>query len=227
MSGVFFTSDQHFGHARIVELSSRPFGSIEEHDEAMIERWNKAVRKADDIVWVLGDFTSEGSTAKGLGYLPRLNGRKRLVAGNHDRAWAGKSDGHRFVQRYLDAGFELVTPFARAKVGSTKVNLSHFGYTGDRGEDRYAGYRLPFQEVPVLHGHTHSTKQQSTAWGKYRWVTEGDGEWLSIPPGELLMRQERATQVHVGVDAWDYAPVSVGAVEEVLNQKPPQLHRKQ
>ena len=35
-SGVFFTSDTHFGHKNILNFCHRPFDSIEEHDQALI-----------------------------------------------------------------------------------------------------------------------------------------------------------------------------------------------
>lgn len=37
----FITSDTHFGHARIIELASRPFASVEEMDAELIRRWNR------------------------------------------------------------------------------------------------------------------------------------------------------------------------------------------
>ena len=45
----------------------------------MLARWNECVA-ADDIVYHLGDF----ALASHSRYLPRLNGRKRLIVGNHD-----------------------------------------------------------------------------------------------------------------------------------------------
>jgi calcineurin-like phosphoesterase family protein len=55
MTNVYFTADQHFGHAGIIGLCKRPFRSVEEMDEAMIANWN-AVVGPDDEVWHLGDF---------------------------------------------------------------------------------------------------------------------------------------------------------------------------
>jgi calcineurin-like phosphoesterase family protein len=80
---VFVVADTHFGHKNILnfEKEYRPFSSIEEHDEALVDRWNSAVRPKD-TVWHLGDVL--------FGFhnfptLARLNGIKRLVMGNHDR----------------------------------------------------------------------------------------------------------------------------------------------
>lgn len=56
------------------------FASVEEMDEAMVERWNATVG-AGDKVYHLGDVCM---SKKSLKILSRLNGRKTLIAGNHD-----------------------------------------------------------------------------------------------------------------------------------------------
>ena len=37
---IFFTSDLHLGHENCIRLCNRPFSSIEEMDEILIENWN-------------------------------------------------------------------------------------------------------------------------------------------------------------------------------------------
>jgi len=80
---IFIISDTHFGHKKIVgyEPHTRPFNSIEEHDEHLVTLWNSAV-KPKDTVWHLGDVLF-GRAA--FATLKRLNGVKKLVMGNHDR----------------------------------------------------------------------------------------------------------------------------------------------
>lgn len=79
---IFVTSDTHFGHNRVIEFQrdARPFSSIEEHDETLIDNWNSTVRPKD-TVWHLGDAVFGKANLRLLG---RLNGIKRLVMGNHD-----------------------------------------------------------------------------------------------------------------------------------------------
>jgi calcineurin-like phosphoesterase family protein len=83
MTSVYFTADQHFGHAGIIGLCKRPFRSVEEMDEAMIAAWN-AVVGPDDDVWHLGDFAYRIKPGRLTWIFARLQGRKHVVPGNHD-----------------------------------------------------------------------------------------------------------------------------------------------
>ena len=199
MTEIFFTADLHFGHTRIVELANRPFVSVQGMDEALIANWNAVVRRPDDIVWVLGDYAL-GDRHKALGYLDRLNGRKMLVAGNHDKCFLGSSDGWKHIEEYRSAGFEIVVPWARVKLPplgpqlpGRKVLLSHFPYDGDRSaEDRHSGARLRDEGEPLVHGHVHEmfTVRRSAATG--------------------------AVQLNVGVDRWQYRPVPATEVARII-----------
>jgi calcineurin-like phosphoesterase family protein len=87
---IFVISDTHFNHANILTFTHadnqtllRPgFDSVEHMNETIIENWNKTV-KDSDVVYHLGDFsfTSKNNIEK---FASRLNGRKRLILGNHD-----------------------------------------------------------------------------------------------------------------------------------------------
>ena len=78
----YFTSDMHYGHANIIDYCNRPFESLDEMTNEMVNRWNEIVTE-DDTVYVVGDVflcpTSEGESI-----VKRLNGRKILIKGNHD-----------------------------------------------------------------------------------------------------------------------------------------------
>jgi calcineurin-like phosphoesterase family protein len=84
MTEVYFTSDSHFGHRGILSFPStkpfRPFATIEEHDEALVDNWNRQVNP-NDIVFHLGDFCFG---KRNLPIAGRLNGSKRLIMGNYD-----------------------------------------------------------------------------------------------------------------------------------------------
>ena len=87
MADIFFTSDSHFDHANFLKFQDdkgnliRPFASVEEMNETMIERWNKVV-KPQDKIYHLGDVTFRVNQLARI--MCRLNGHKRLLVGNHD-----------------------------------------------------------------------------------------------------------------------------------------------
>jgi calcineurin-like phosphoesterase family protein len=87
---IYFISDTHFSHANFLtfkdeggERIRKEFESVTEMDEVMIERWNARVGQ-DDIIYHLGDVCFGGPERLGT-IMDRLNGRKRLILGNHDR----------------------------------------------------------------------------------------------------------------------------------------------
>lgn len=79
----FFIADTHFGHGNVLAFDNRPFQTIEEHDAALAERWNEAVAPADEV-YLLGDV-SWYNAIRTNEILRSLNGKKHLIAGNHDR----------------------------------------------------------------------------------------------------------------------------------------------
>lgn len=131
MTERWFIGDTHFGHRGILTYSGefRPYKTLEEHDEALIENWNKLVAD-DDKVYHLGDFCLNRSA---LAIGKRLKGRKILVMGNHDIFR---------TQEYLDAGFERV----QGALQFENLILTHIPVHPSQLEHRF------FANV---HGHLH------------------------------------------------------------------------
>ena len=81
----FFTSDLHFGHKNILKFAKpRPFSTIEEHDQAIINNWNSVVKQEDDV-YIIGDISLNLNAEEIENRLKALNGNKYLILGNHDR----------------------------------------------------------------------------------------------------------------------------------------------
>lgn len=218
---TWFTADLHLGHERILELCARPFGTLAEMHEALLDNWNSRVQERD-TVWVLGDWAL-GTIAETLALTSKFNGTKILVAGNHDRCFAGYNTGAKlaeWTERYREAGFSAVVTGAalirpkgpkglplphalRRQFGGPvthRVLLSHFPRTGESSEgkpDRYAEFRPPQPRgrtpAPwVIHGHVHNG-----------WTISG------------------AREVNVGVDVWDFAPVSATTLCDLIDEGMP------
>lgn len=182
---LWFTSDTHFGHANIIKFCNRPFDDVDQMNEAIIDNWNHVVGP-DDIVFHLGDVAL-GPWEKWDSLLTRLNGYKILVVGNHDRIFAHEKQRmrERFIPLYNGWFDEAYNNYPELNLSDgTTVNLSHFPYEGDSHDgDRFEDMRLPDEGVTLLHGHTHSDN--------------------------VLSRSSKGTlQIHVGMDAFGYTPVS-------------------
>lgn len=92
-------SDLHLNHWNIIEYCDRPFESVEEMNETLVENWN-AVVDADDEVLYGGDLTISYDTADLLDWLDRLNGEVVFLLGNHDETVSETLDGVEFYDHY-------------------------------------------------------------------------------------------------------------------------------
>ena len=88
MPAVFLTADPHFGHEGVCRFTRndgvtklRPWDNAAEMNEALVMRWNVTVRP-NDKVYVLGDVAMNKNAFHAV--MPRLNGDKVLIKGNHD-----------------------------------------------------------------------------------------------------------------------------------------------
>ena len=80
---IYFIGCTHYCHKAVLNFDTRPFSTIIEHDEALINNWNRVVGK-NDLVFHLGDV-SFASIKRTNEILERLNGNIYLIMGNHDR----------------------------------------------------------------------------------------------------------------------------------------------
>lgn len=201
---VFFTSDQHFGHERILELGGgRPFRNIFEHNDYLVKKWCEHV-KHDDVVYVLGDVAFGGGDGfeKNVKIFSWLPGVKFLIPGNHDKVWSGNSVSYRekYEHVYVDAGFtvlpeNVVYDFPLNDGLSVPVMLSHVPYfdvltfeKDSRRGNRFKKQTPEDEGLPLLHGHTHSSQVFSSHMKSF----------------------------HVGVDAHGFAPVHENIIREWL-----------
>ena len=116
-SGIFFTSDTHFGHSKIIDYCKRPFSSIEEHDKTLIQNWNNVVGQ-DDTVFHLGDF-AYGNSQFVSNIIKQLNGNIILIKGNHDL----RNMNPTLYNMFSDAVYQ-----ARILIDKQTVYLNHFPF---------------------------------------------------------------------------------------------------
>lgn len=183
MSKVWYTGCTHYGHERMIELAGRPFSSVEEMDEVMIENHNKLV-KPEDVVYILGDFAWHGLVDK---YLQRLNGSMiNFILGNHDEDTVLAQLAYRQFIRFN------VSNYCMRKIQGQQMVLFH--YPIEDWDMRYKG---------SIHLHAHTHKKE------FRRPNIPTDSALSTAIKPLNFPPEiKCNRFHVGVDATNFAPVS-------------------
>lgn len=150
---IYFTSDLHFGHRNVMNYCNRPFSSLEEMHQYIIETWNNTVT-SEDTVYMLGDFSLNPKWSDQI--VPLLNGTKILIPGNHDACFPWR-EGQKHTTRYYKAGWkeihkELIITLSNGQ----SVLLSHLPYpTSVVYDDRYMSYRPDDVGLVLVHGHLH------------------------------------------------------------------------
>lgn len=238
MSKKFLTSDNHFYHTNVIRYCNRPFTSnlanfigdasklgfedqekksaaiqkdVEEMNETMVRNWN-AIVGPEDTVYHLGDFAFAARAVEI--FTPKLNGKKILIAGNHDfvhpsHKKSKNPENHaKWVEAYKRWGWSEVKLADTLEVpGVATFNLAHIPYASGYTEDDEEGRQYKVRKWaakedgrPLLNGHVHS------AWST-RWT----------PQGNLM--------INVGVDSpgtpWnkDFRPASLEEIIEVFNDE--------
>ena len=91
----YVISDTHFFHEQLLgvdQFAPRPYQTVEEMDQVMVEAWNAQV-KENDTVYHLGDIAvnyqnhqpERVANEQIATLLGQLNGHLVLIKGNHDR----------------------------------------------------------------------------------------------------------------------------------------------
>ena len=168
----FYTADQHNWHKRIFELQKRPFTSLQEMTEVMIEKYNKKV-SANDNAYFLGDF-SFGTKEQTEYILRRLKGNKHFIWGNHDKVLRENKD----LQKY----FSWCKQYHTIYENDIPIVLCHFPFRS-WDKQRYGSLHL--------FGHVHTNENSHHPI-------------IEIP-----------NSYNVGVDAWNFEPVSL---QEILKK---------
>ena len=114
---LFFTSDSHYDHKNILKYCKRPFSSVEEMNQGLIDNWNSVVCP-DDTVFHLGDVTFGGNTNL-INYISQLNGHIILIKGNHDR---------KLQQSICDKLFDYTCQQLTLNIDGITVFLNHFPF---------------------------------------------------------------------------------------------------
>ena len=144
MNNIYLTSDLHLGHDREFVWKVRGFNSVEEMNNALVERWNSVVDNDDDV-YVLGDLVL-GSISN-VDYLTKLNGRLHIVFGNHDTEM--RRTVYKELPNEVEADWAIMLKYKKYH-----FYLTHFpSMTGNLEKESLKQCTLN------LFGHTHQTEK--------------------------------------------------------------------
>lgn len=138
MRNIWFFADPHFGHAKIIKYCDRPFRDVDHMNETLVANYNSLVGSSD-TVYILGDFAWK-EHAK---FAFRLNGKKTLLLGNHDKF---RAEDRRAFTEVIGGGGTF--GLREINIDKRKVTLCHFPL---------ASWNASFHGSWHLHGHCHGT----------------------------------------------------------------------
>ena len=170
MAKRFFTADWHLSSQLINKIYKRPFNSVFDMNNGLIDNCNSIAEK-DDIVIHVGDFLIYGNEKGEQGlkinpsfFFKKINTTFINIEGNHDITNKTKSIGW-FIQTHLGSVF-------------TDVSIAH-----------YPSYHKKVKNL-IKPGWIHLCGHVHKEWKYY------------------IDKERQVLNVNVGVDVWDYKPVS-------------------
>jgi calcineurin-like phosphoesterase family protein len=185
---TYFTADFHFKHNAIIKYANRPFKSLEEMHETLINNFNKVVGP-NDLTYFLGDMCFSTHPEKDKELISRLNGRKILILGNHDAKDANIM---------MRAGFDLAVYSAEIKIAGERVLLCHrpykkpfrlWGWLTGKWRKKWYKKNPTDNGLFLLHGHSHNKPEYKIRGKMYDCGVDGNnfkpigiweiGNWIS------------------------------------------------
>lgn len=136
----YYISDLHFFDNTVITSANRPHKNLKEMHTDITVKWNKKVSKKD-TVYILGDVSSTNNfqeTKELTKLLKRLNGKKVLIVGNHDRKILSNNN--------FRSCFIRIEEYLRIFDNKKKVVLFHFPIEDWESKKKGAIH---------LHGHIH------------------------------------------------------------------------
>lgn len=121
-------------------------------------------------------------------FLTKIEEAERILGSMNGRKLLVIGNHDRSASAMARIGFDVVVSELHMCIAGRRVRVHHYPYWENRGEDERDKEKRPrkVKGEILIHGHTHSPKKRD---------------------GNLI---------HVGVDAWDYRPVKMAEVEELI-----------
>lgn len=109
----YFIADTHFAHKKILSITNRPYKTIEEHDQSILNFINKTTGEKGEL-YILGDFAFDTHRY----YRKKIIAHKvHLILGNHDLP---------YIKELAMARFTSISETFELKANGKKLFGSHY-----------------------------------------------------------------------------------------------------
>lgn len=127
---IYITSDLHLNHFNIIKYTNRPFKTLNEMNDTIINNWNSKISN-NDTVYILGDFCFKNTND----FVNKLNGKDLfLLRGDHDSS----------SQSYNK--LKIVDRILTLEINKYPIVLSHWAFR--------VWWKSHYNSI-MLYGHSH------------------------------------------------------------------------
>lgn len=157
----WFTGDEHYAHRKIIKYSNRPFETIKENNETIIENSNEVVGLRDTIIHA-GDFTLlKDKEYIYKNFINRLNGTHIFLKGSHDYWLKSSPHALQIWERKMNGCYIVVCHYAMRTWARSHYNsfqlyghshgkLKPIGKQWDIGVDNNNFYPVSFKDIVLI-----------------------------------------------------------------------------
>lgn len=183
----YITSDPHLGHSNVIRFASRPFSSIEEMDEVLLDNMFSPLRKGDEL-YVLGDLSWTIAGYDAIFERVKKGCNFHWILGNHDEKYY-KQIAHKWNNKIAS-----VQRLKEIKVCGNYTSLCHYPMLM---------WNKSHHNAWLIHGHAHNGKHgtdelQTRAEGK---VLNANCEFHNFKPWTEDEIEEYMSKMP---NNWDY-----------------------
>ena len=155
---VFFTSDEHYGHKNIIKFCNRPYDSVDEMNQDIIDKFNSVV-PSNGLTIHAGDFLL-GKSVKSQDIISSLAGRHIFIKGSHDK-WSDGASHHEIIELTIDKQPIIICHYAMRVWARSHYNSWHLyghshgglppeGKSWDIGVDSNDFYPLSYDDIKTI-----------------------------------------------------------------------------
>lgn len=181
----WFTSDQHFNHANVMNFCNRPWNDVRDMNKALTDNWNEVVGEKD-VIFVLGDFYWHKDYVAIKKKIDELNGAAIFfLPGNHDDPGVLEKVKCKRLKMISDTAMIFISGIDEDKpTREYEIMVSHFPLA------TWPHFR---RGTINLHGHIHSGPRSRSD--------------VDRPGFDLVLKKDLTYDV--GVDNNNYYPIEI------------------